>query len=112
MSLTLPSTIGLRGADVHIKISEDLSGPAVGTVYAYGNGQYELSLGVYPSDGSVLVFDLSGSDNIPDTQRPLAAIIKGPLDDMRVDIGKVTISGMMAQASFFGIPPFDARIVF
>ncbi len=112
MSQTLPSTIGLRGADIHLKTSGDANGPAVGKAYSYSDGQFELSLAAYPAQGSTLVFDISAVEGISDASRPLAAIIKGPLDDVRLEIGQVTIANKMAQVNFFGIPPFDARIVF
>lgn len=112
MSQTLPRTIGLRGADIHLKTTDDEKGQAVGSVYSYSDGQFELSLGAYPVQGSSLVFDVSGTEEVLDCSRPLAAIIKGPLDDVRLEIGQVTIADNMAQVQFFGIPPFDARIVF
>lgn len=112
MSKALPNSIALSGAKIHLKTTDASTGPVIGTAYSYSDGKFELNLGAYPAQGSTLVFDINTSTIASETTRPLAAIINGPLDDVRLEIGQVTIAGKTAQVHFFGIPPFDARIVF
>ena len=96
-----------------IRLTEPISAneSIVGTLYRYEAGTFELNLGTIPKGTRRLAVDL-GDQGPSDARRPLAVLLDGTLDKIRIEIGEVFIKGTQAEIRMLADPPQNARLVF
>jgi len=85
---------------------------AIGDILRWENGQYDVSVALFPFPDQHVTFEFDQDCELTQA-KPLAAIIKTPTMDLRMEIGEVRPSEQgISKVHIYGVPTFPADLRF
>lgn len=83
----------------------------LGSMFLCTGGGIELSLAAMPGPDTTVLVELNEEVEDLEFHRTLNAVIEGPIEQLRVQVGNIKIQKRRGQITFFAYPDLSSRII-